>query len=276
MGLRVIPFSELYKMDYSILRIVPFYHRWEDGDSFTTPENGRVNSGLMYFVDCATDYIIDGQLVFGAQHGALSYVPQGAQYTCRFHHCHLDKYRSNEHLINFELFDAEGNPFVLSDSVQIIQPRDSAWYARRFDEVLHLFHHSGAPNGQIKALVYSILTDLSLEQRKERLAVGRFSQIYLGVLHVEKHYTDPIQISDIAEMCHISEAHFRKRFREYTGMSPNQYITWLRISKARLLLESGSVSVSQAAEAVGYADPSYFSRLFKKKTGILPKDVIKT
>ncbi len=275
MLIKIIPFAELYKMDYSILRVVPFYHRWSNGSSFTTPEGGRPNSGLLYFADCETDYRIQGRPPFSAGRADLSYVPQGAEYTCRFKNCALTNRRSNEHLINFELFDETGEPFILAESVQVIQPWDSIWYARRFEEILQLFHYSGAPKGQIKALVYTILTDLSLEQRKEHLAAGRYAQIASGVLYMEKHFTENIRILDLADLCHVSETSFRRLFRAYTGMPPLEYATGLRIAKARLLLESGAMSVAETAETVGYADPAYFSRIFKHKTGILPREVLK-
>ena len=275
MRIQVVPFAKLYQMDYSILRVVPFYHRWHDGNTFTTPEGGRPNSGLMYFSACETDYSIRDMPPFSAGYGDISYVPQTADYTCRFKNCSLNYQRCNEYLINYELFDETGQPFALAGQVQIIRPRDHIWYARRFEEVLHLFHHSSAPKGQIKALVYSILTDLSLEQRKEHLTAGKYAQIAPGLLYLEKHYRENPAIADLAELCHISESSFRRLFRAYTGLAPQDYAARLRIGKARLLLESGAMSVAEAAEAVGYQDSSYFSRVFKLKTGILPKDVLK-
>jgi AraC-like DNA-binding protein len=275
MPVKIIPFADLYKLDYSILRVVPFYQRWSDGNSFSTPDGGRPNSGLLYFIDCEADYRIQGRPPFSVARTELSYVPQGVEYTCRFKNCALTNRRSSDHLINFELFDETGTPFILADSVQIIRPRDSIWYARRFEEILQLFHHSGAPKGQIKALLFGILTDLSLEQRKENLSAGRYAQIAPGVLYLEKHFTEQISVPALADLCHVSETSFRRLFRDCTGLPPLEYATGLRIAKARLLLESGAMSVSETAETVGYADPAYFSRIFRLKTGILPRDVLK-
>jgi AraC-like DNA-binding protein len=268
--MRVIALSDLYRTDFSVLRIVPFYHRWSENACFTTPEGGRPNSGLMFFIDCETEYQIEDRAPFFARRRQISYVPQGGRYQCRFLHCGDPTQHSNEYLINFELFDDSGQPFVLSESVQIIQPHDSAWTCRQFEEVLHQFHHSGAPSGRVKALVYNILMDLALEQRREHLAVGRYGRIYPGLLQIEQHYTRDLTVPELAQICHLSETGFRRLFHACTGDSPLTYIIRLRLDKARLLLESGALSVAEVAFAVGFQDPSYFSRLFKQKTGVLP------
>ena len=273
MRIRVIPLATLYQVDYSILRVVPFYHRWHDGNVFTTPEGGRPNSGLMYFSACETDYSVRGVPPFSAACGDISYVPQSADYTCRFRNCTLNKQRCNEYLINFELFDEFGQPFALAEQVKIIRPRDHIWYARRFEEVLQLFHHSSAPKGQIKALVYSILTDLHRTAQGTLVAARRPDRSRPA--STWRSISENPAVPDLARLCHISESSFRRLFRAYTGLAPQDYAARLRIGKARLLLESGAMSVAEAAEAVGYQDSSYFSLVFKLNTFILPKDVLK-
>ena len=272
--MRIVDFADLYKKDYSIVRIVPCYHKWYDQNSWTTPEGGRPNSGLMFFADCETEYLIKDRPLFRAHRGEISYVPQKGVYSCRFLNCGT-AVRSNEYLINFELFDADNQPFTLAGSVRVIHPRDSAWYLKQFEEILLLFHQSAAPISRIKALLFNLLTDLSLELRKEHFAIGRFAGISKGILHLEQHYAAEINIGDLAAMCHTSETSFRRLFKQYAGMSPLAYANWLRMSKARLLLESGAMSVSEVAASLGYDDPSYFSRLFKHKTGQLPKDMLR-
>ena len=58
-------------------------------------------------------------------------------------------------------------------------------------------------------------------------------------------------------------------------MSPKEYVIHQRISKAKVLLESGHASVAGVAASLGFDDPAYFSRLYKKKTGTSPKSVKK-
>ena len=68
----------------------------------------------------------------------------------------------------------------------------------------------------------------------------------------------------------MSVSWFIRNFREYTGSTPTQYILSLRISNAQSLLENTSCNITEIAEIVGYDNPLYFSRLFKKQSGMSP------
>ena len=90
------------------------------------------------------------------------------------------------------------------------------------------------------------------------------------VKYIEEHYTDNYKISSLAEKFNLSESHFRKLFREFTGLSPIEYRNGLRIEHAKELLSQNTVSVSEVALAVGIEDQFYFSRIFKEYEGISP------
>lgn len=81
-----------------------------------------------------------------------------------------------------------------------------------------------------------------------------------------------ISIKEYAHSCNVSCCWFIRSFKDYTGYTPNQYITNIRINKAKSLLETGSFTVSEVANLVGYDNPLYFSRIFKKNVGKAPRD----
>jgi AraC-like DNA-binding protein/mannose-6-phosphate isomerase-like protein (cupin superfamily) len=82
---------------------------------------------------------------------------------------------------------------------------------------------------------------------------------------------DPVNIEALVSEFPISYSKFRKSFKELTGQSPNQYHLDLRLKKAKELLDSTALSVSEIAYKTGFESAFYFSRLFKNKNGTSPK-----
>ncbi|MCW8132999.1 MAG: helix-turn-helix transcriptional regulator [Planctomycetota bacterium] len=74
----------------------------------------------------------------------------------------------------------------------------------------------------------------------------------------------------------LSRDHARKLFVENTGKTPLQYLTALRVDEAQHLLRYGGYSVKEISRRVGYEDPYYFSRLFKKWVGVSPENFART
>lgn len=70
----------------------------------------------------------------------------------------------------------------------------------------------------------------------------------------------------------MSTCWFIRNFKQYIGVTPMQYILGIRITNAQNLLESTSYNICEIANIIGYDDPLYFSRLFKKQTGLSPSD----
>lgn len=73
-----------------------------------------------------------------------------------------------------------------------------------------------------------------------------------------------------AESLHVSTNWFIHNFRQYMGMSPAQYVLSLRMVNAQSLLEHTNYNVKEISEIVGYDNPLYFSRVFKKEIGQSP------
>ncbi len=76
--------------------------------------------------------------------------------------------------------------------------------------------------------------------------------------------------AEYAKMCGLSTSHFIRRFREYTGMSPQSYRTELLLKKAAYLLQNTAMNISLISYELGFDDSLYFSRVFKKSFGVSP------
>ena len=73
-------------------------------------------------------------------------------------------------------------------------------------------------------------------------------------------------------MVNISPYYFSKVFKEECGLNFIEYLTNIRIDKAKELLEKSNLSIKEICVSCGYTDPNYFSRSFKKNVGVTPTE----
>ncbi len=87
-------------------------------------------------------------------------------------------------------------------------------------------------------------------------------------LYPDRHW----RVKDLARLSGLSEPHFYRRFRQVTGSSPIDWLRRERINHARRRLLQSNDPIKQVAEQVGYNDAFFFSRDFKRYTGLAPSE----
>ena len=104
----------------------------------------------------------------------------------------------------------------------------------------------------------------------EALKYTRIVRKILDILHHE--YNEDLGIEEIADRMHLSAVYIRKRFKNEVGLTIVSYLTKIRMEKASELLYTGDYKVFEVAELVGYSSSQYFSKVFKKYSGLRPLD----
>jgi transcriptional regulator GlxA family with amidase domain len=87
---------------------------------------------------------------------------------------------------------------------------------------------------------------------------------------IDDHYGSPSPVSAMVERSGLTPRTFARRFRAATGRRPIDYVHGVRVEEARRLLEAGPGTVDDVGFEVGYEDPTFFRRLFKRTTGLTP------
>lgn len=123
----------------------------------------------------------------------------------------------------------------------------------------------------IVSLFKDILLLVDRQQHEQKKTTGNVQeQIERAAAYFNENYNTKISIDDYAESLHISTNGFIHNFKQYAGMSPAQYILSLRMVNAQSLLERTTYNIKEISEIVGYENPLYFSRVFKKEIGKSP------
>lgn len=89
---------------------------------------------------------------------------------------------------------------------------------------------------------------------------------------IDTHYTQDIALQDLASEMNYSEAYFCKIFKQYFKKSFTQYLSELRVEKAKELLRNVTINVKEVSDQVGYRDSNYFTKVFKRIVGITPSE----
>ena len=117
-----------------------------------------------------------------------------------------------------------------------------------------------------------LITMISIKLSLREIELLNFSY---GLMNISKNYTKDISVKSIAAHLHITENHLIKLFKKKLNQTPNQYILELRLIYARYLILHSDESIQQIAYSCGFNTPSYFTKRFSQRYGMLPNELVK-
>ncbi|MDF2959124.1 MAG: AraC family transcriptional regulator [Paenibacillus sp.] len=128
--------------------------------------------------------------------------------------------------------------------------------------------------GYLHLLLAEYAEALQPQQQSDPQQASGAEQIVQQAIHyLSTQYAEPITIELMAEALGYNRAYLSTLFKKQTGLTPVSFLLKLRIDKARLLLrERLELTVEQIASSVGFQDPLYFSKQFKRLYGVSPTD----
>lgn len=129
----------------------------------------------------------------------------------------------------------------------------------------------GRSREQVLEQLLELARQVMDEVKKTRFSSGQHLAAAVRK-YVDDNYTYELTLSSLAEMFHINETYLSGLFKQNAGMTFSEYVTMLRMNKARALLEEYELKLTDIATLVGYSSSSYFSTSFKKFYGKSPKE----
>lgn len=263
-----VPLRNLCYMNFNINNYFTMFQNWNENKVFSTFGNPRKKSGLIYFNACSGLYKHDGKK-FAAKPGDIFYLPPHAEYSTTFTNCTDDP---STILIDFWLTDENGNEIYISDSIFKAHTDSADNFFKKIFCSVHSQNTLPMPNvAAIKTELFNLLSLLAKLDKISHLTKKEMLCIKPGMEYLESDIKQKKSIKQIADMCLISETYFRKLFKAYYGISPNQFRIERKIEKAKALIADGTHNITEISDILGFENVSYFCRIFKKYTGLSPK-----
>ncbi|WP_171686569.1 helix-turn-helix transcriptional regulator [Paenibacillus planticolens] len=140
--------------------------------------------------------------------------------------------------------------------------------------LVHLFSqqedNSSRRQVELIAAIYRIFGLMIPQKSADKLGAGPASWIPRSIEYMNMHYTENINVQDVAAYISVHRAYFSKIFAEQTGMTPIQHLQKLRMERALQLLQQTPHSITEIAMTLGYPDLYAFSRAFSKHFAVSP------
>lgn len=206
------------------------------------------------------DYVFEEGYVLHTYEKSLFYLPKSSSY-------HVVEINPGGcYAINFDA-DICDEPFCVKTKSNELLKKDFKLACEEW-RIRDLTSQAAA----MRALYNSIYL-LQKEQKQSYMPNERHRIILPAIESIEHDLADPeLTVESLAALCKISEVYFRKIFLHEFGVSPKEYIIQKRMKYALELLALGEFEVSQVATLCGYSEPCHFSREFKKRFGVAPKN----
>ena len=151
----------------------------------------------------------------------------------------------------------------------------SSTYSYLFKEMIHELQTSKTGYEDLLTMyLRQIFLLVQRTRQEERPTVSTYIQeeMEFARRYFNEHYNEPISIQEYAESRNMSVCYFQRNFKQIVKHTPMQYLLTIRVNNAASLLETTDYSMAEIAAIVGYEDPLYFSRLFRKIKGVSPRD----
>ncbi|MGO4106374.1 helix-turn-helix domain-containing protein [Paenibacillus sp. YAF4_2] len=254
-------------------------------ESFDMDEHSHEFVEITYVSEGAGVHYIAGETV-PVEHGTLFFIPVGQShvfrpktpkkdrplivYNCLLPAAYLTELR-NGFPYAAEIFNCFADEKLTWFSIKDPTGEFHAMFRELYQEF------AARPPGYLAVLttiVIRILTGLYRHKLQIESPVSERPQwisVDEAITYIDRNYASELRLTELAAQARLSERQFSRLFRHQTGMSFIEYVQGIRMDAACRLLAGSQSQVEEISSAVGYADMKFFYRLFKKKTGVTPR-----
>lgn len=153
----------------------------------------------------------------------------------------------------------------------IVRVNDDSLLPALIEEIFDYAHSSPDPSAPlVSSLAYRLIMALSHEVSIKHRDSVTTASLNIGKRFARDNFAINIGVEDMARAADLSRSHFSRRFRESEGLSPREYLEHIRIKHSMSLLAQHELTVKEIADRCGFHDDNYFTRVFKRVSGMTP------
>lgn len=248
------------------------YHLFTRPKLPTHRPRGRLDYQLLYVASGKAHFYFHGKEEIVPAGNMVIYRPKEEQ---RYYYYGID--HTEVYWVHFTGKNVKNilRKYGISDDIHVIHTGTSLDYKKIYLQMIRELKLC-RPHYEEVLVYYLELLLVMISRLQEKKQKGKsvflMDEMDRAVSYFHGNYNHAIRIEEYAKDHGMSVSWFIRNFKDYTNLTPAQYILSLRISNAQSLLESTPYNVTEIAEIVGYDNPLYFSRLFKKQCGVSPTE----
>ena len=224
----------------------------------------RPSHGFLFRISGEAEYF-DGRRRFTVREGEVAFIPMGAAY----------EYTTSKDSIYLSInFTAS----VEESEIRVFSFENFHGKAYLLESFSELWKFGGASDKyKCLSIFYDFLSYVSRLEHQDGSNRRKYEIIEPAVEYLKNHiYSPSLKIEKLHALCGLSDTYFRKIFTLKFRVSPQEYVLGARLTHAKSIIESGDYdTIREVAESVGYTDPLYFSKAFRKYYGFPPSDANK-
>lgn len=248
------------------------YHLYTISRLPTHRPRGRLDYQLIYIASGKGHFFFQGKEEIVSAGHMIFYRPKEEQKYYYYGEDHTEVY-----WVHFTGNNVKNilRKYGIADDVHVIHTGTSLEYKRLFTVMIQELKLC---KEDYEELLVHYLLELLIMIHRLLISKPKGKSLFLmnemdaAVQYFHANYNKQISIEEYAVSHNMSVSWFIRNFKEYTKATPAQYLLSLKISNARTLLETTSYNVSEISDIVGYENPLYFSRIFKKQCGMSPSE----
>ena len=248
------------------------YHLFTKTKLPTYRPRGRLDYQLLYVASGKAHFFFNGEEKIVTAGHMVIYRPKEPQ---KYNYYGVDQ--TEVYWVHFTGNNVKNilRNYGISDDAHVIYSGTSLEYTRIFKQMIYelqqcQYDYEELLSMLLRQIFISIHRKVDTEQKIKNEYLE--NEMELATQYFNDKYNTAISVEDYAASRGMSISWFIRSFKQYTGTTPMQYIVSLRITNAQILLETTKYNVSEVGRLVGYDNPLYFSRIFRKQKGMSPKE----